>query len=266
MQNDSQVKDKGKSANLLVQQGLVVAAVPLIGYAMAFVYEVGFCSEFRIPREFISINLTTVFIAVGALLGVIAAIYFLVNMFLIVVPKPKNRVLRRELSAFYAVSLIILVIVIIFWGLWLELISVAVLFLFFVFFIFVFPLITQRKGSYLEKLEAQRRVDSQFKTIEDYLISFLGIRNIIMLMLVVLVVMFSYIAGIAQAKKQTEFMVPSTYPNSVVLRVYGDNMICAPFNRTDNTTQKRFFIIEMGDSSTPLLNVEKVGPLQLAAK
>jgi len=237
MANNAQIESGGKGRNLWVSQGIVVAAVPLIGYAMAFLYEVGFCGEFGIPLEFISVNLTTVFIAVGTLLLVVA------------------------ISLFYVVLVMNLAVAIIFWGLWYELIMVAFLFAFFVFWIFVSPWITQKEGAYIKRVEAQRKVDSQAKTIIDYVIRYIGWGNSFVIFLVLFFVALSYIAGISHAKKQTEFLIPSTYPNSVVLRVYGDNMICAPFNAENKEVQRDFFIIKMGDDSRLILKPEGIGPL-----
>jgi len=260
MANNAQIESGGKGRNLWVSQGIVVAAVPLIGYAMAFLYEVGFCGEFGIPLEFISVNLTTVFIAVGTLLLVVAIIFYVISL-LMMIPEPKHPVIRWQLSLFYVVLVMNLAVAIIFWGLWYELIMVAFLFAFFVFWIFVSPWITQKEGAYIKRVEAQRKVDSQAKTIIDYVIRYIGWGNSFVIFLVLFFVALSYIAGISHAKKQTEFLIPSTYPNSVVLRVYGDNMICAPFNAENKEVQRDFFIIKMGDDSRLILKPEGIGPL-----
>jgi len=233
---------------------------------MAFVYELGFCNEFGIPREYIFVSLTTVFIAVGSLLGVIAFIYYFFTFLVFILPNTKNPRIKWIITRIVLLFVLIMPFIIIFWGLWDNIILLGMIFIIFVFFLFLFPLLSQRKGSYFEKLEAQRKIDLETRVVEDYIIASLGWKNTVIVVLAIFFVILAHCAGIAKANKQTEFTIPSTYPNSVVLRVYGDSLICTPFSRTDNTTQKRFFIIKMGDSSTTLLNVEEVGPLQLAIK
>lgn len=239
---------------------LTIAAVPLIGYAMAFLYEVGFCGEFGIPREFISLSLTRVFIAAGALVGVAFVMFWFVELFLHFAPQPE-RLIFKHLAFFFSIFLLNLAMSIVFWGLWREIIMVWLIFVFFMLQLFVLPLITQRKkGSYLEKLEAQRRIDFQTRSLLDYFARFFG-REILIIILVILVVLvLSYLAGVSQAKKQTEFLIPSTYPDSVVMRIYGDNMICAPFDRQEKEIEGNFFVLKVGDKLS--LRLEKVGPLK----
>jgi hypothetical protein len=73
-------------------------------------------------------------------------------------------------------------------------------------------------------------------------------------------------AGSAAALRQTEFMVTNTVPEMVVLQIYGDNMICAPFDRNAKEVQRRFSIIKMASDSKLVLSLENIGPLHSIEK
>ena len=92
------VEDSGKSRNMryrpLIQgvpdpqlkrqkwisETLLLTALPVLGYLFAFVYEAGQANAFGIPLEFVSIGLSNVFIAAGALVLIIPVILFLLGV------------------------------------------------------------------------------------------------------------------------------------------------------------------------------------------
>lgn len=257
MQSSSETK------GFWIWQGIVVAASPVIGYGLAFLYELGFCGVFKIPTEFITLDLTSVFIAAGSLVGILWILYGIVDLFLILAP-PRQSPLFRELASLLAISLLPLGLLLLWWGLWERLIWVACVFLIFVLFQFVFPLLTQRgKGSYMEKLQAQRKRDSEDMGVVEHLMLIIERRVFLTILAVIILLLLSYIAGETKAVKQDEFLVPSTYPQAVVLRIYGENMICAPFDSEEKEIQKSFFIIRMTDEPRPILQLQKIGPLRV---
>jgi hypothetical protein len=83
--------------------------------------------------------------------------------------------------------------------------------------------------------------------------------SVVISMLAIVVFWGVFTAGKEQALNQTDFLVPSTNPNSVVLRVYGDNLICAPFH--DKSVEPSFFVLKLDDEPRPHLELRNVGPL-----
>ena len=263
MHNTADMQSGGETRGFWIWQGIIVAAIPVIGYGLAFLYEVGFCSAFKIPKEFITLNLTTVFVAAGSLLGVVFVLYWFAEFILMLLSMRKSP-LFRELRSFLIILLLSLGFVIVWWGLWERVFFIAFILLWFAFLLFVSPLITQRdKRSYIEKLQAQRKRDLETPVvILDSLVRLLGRGAFIIIFVVILLLVFSYAIGEAEALNQDEFLVPSTYPQAVVLRIYGENMICAPFDREQKEIQKSFFIIRMTDEPRPMLQLQKIGPLR----
>jgi hypothetical protein len=93
-----------------------------------------------------------------------------------------------------------------------------------------------------------------------------------MLLVVILLVWLPWYTGKLQAKTQTRFWVPtypdstSTYPNSVVLRIYGDRLVCGEIKELENGTNQltgNFFVIRLDDNPRPVLKLEKKGNLKL---
>ena len=56
----------------LLSDGLLIAGVPLLGYAIAFAYECGYARYYGIPLQLISLTLTQILVAIA---GVISIIY-----------------------------------------------------------------------------------------------------------------------------------------------------------------------------------------------
>lgn len=264
MQNTTKTQSSSETRGFWIWQGIIVAASPVIGYGLAFVYELGFCQVFDIPTEFITLNLTSVFIAAGSLIGIVLILYWFAELFLMLVPARKPP-LFRELVFLLILLLFNLGFIILWWGMWERVIYVIFTLIFFAMLLFVFPLITQKgKGSYIEKLQAQRKRDLETPmVIFESFVRLIGRKTFLIIFVLVCLVFFSYIAGDAKAIKQEEFLIPSTYPQAVVLRIYGENMICAPFDGEKKEIQKSFFIIRMTDEPRPMLQLQKIGPLRV---
>jgi hypothetical protein len=98
--------------------------------------------------------------------------------------------------------------------------------------------------------------------VRDFLVRHFG-RSIIIVIIVALVLLGVPLAiGSLNASTQKDFLIPSTYPDSVVLTAYGDDLVCAPFE--NQTVKKSFFVVKMDDEPRPLLELKSVGPLSPA--
>ncbi|OFV99504.1 MAG: hypothetical protein A3H28_08665 [Acidobacteria bacterium RIFCSPLOWO2_02_FULL_61_28] len=235
--------------------------MPLVAYVLTYVYEAGYCKFFGLPWEFISPNWTSVFIATGALLGLAMVLFVLVEpLFIIFGSSVVSGPIRRRLSRLSVVMLFCLTSTILFvryWGYW---IAPFLLLFFFAFLEFVLPLATQRgKGTYVEKLEAQDAVDDRLESLTDVAAKRLGLSAFTVLFLVFVLVVISYDAGLGAAMKQENFMVLEDTPDSVVLRIYGDRIIAAEFDRETKVVSRRFKIVSVDGTA---LRLEKVGPLK----
>jgi hypothetical protein len=236
-------------------EGLVVAAVPAVAYLVAYVYEVGFAMRFGIPLDFIRVSLTRVLAIASALLGYgvamlamseyMAALYrwmedrwsiiFLVAGF-VTVFLMSYVVMDKRLSE----ALVSLMIVII--------IYLSVL---------MFTSLPQNPQSGLLK-----------KVIAPSIIKLPNgsrIPRLKLYILVALLILFpsaSWLEGLDRAQGLTSFLVTPRSPEMVVLRTYGDEMICAPFDRDTREVYQSFVVLKVGDDPNLMLHYEEVGPLR----
>lgn len=67
--------------------------------------------------------------------------------------------------------------------------------------------------------------------------------------------------GNYSARTMTEYYTLNTNPEQVVLRIYGDNIISAPFELTSRTIKREFYIHKVGTEAGLSLSVKKLGEL-----
>lgn len=246
-----------------VSEGLIIAACSIVAYLLTFVYEAGFARFFRIPLEFITLNLTSIFVVAGALLVVVIFLFLLTELIFTILNRGDNPIYRGVVRLI-PVFLLFAALLFLYGVQWREWIWIAVVMIMLAFLEFGFPLITQRhKIHYRDKLEAQEEVERQVETPIDRAIWRMGSTAIIIILCLWLGLSISYHAGHAAALKQDEFLVATTSPEMVVLRIYGDKLICAPFERATKEVQRSFIVLKVAEDPKLMLRLEKVGPLRL---
>lgn len=123
---------------------------------------------------------------------------------------------------------------------------------------FIFPLFSQRgKGNYLEKLKAQEEIEESYSTIYDLL----GDKGLLITGLLLIALTTSFTAGRASAYDGERYLIANTSPKTVILRIYGENMICSPFDEKTKEVEKKFKVLRIGNDPNLTLSLEKIGPL-----
>lgn len=270
MSNENETRSEKQSTSPLLRRlGLIAALGPLaivLGYGLAYLYQVRFCYVFGIPNEFIVINWTTI-LSVSSTILVVSLILLILAAMWKYQPKIESMgPIRRILIRSILFPLPILLIALPFESFWLEIsIPVSFIALFSMLISFLQPLWTQRNvEGYRNKLitKWEREKEDSIKT-DELLERRLGGQSGI-LILAVIVALFAgvFFGGANEARTRKEFLIPSTTEQLVVLRVYGDNLICAPLDRGNKEIEQSFYILEMkGIMLTP----ENVGPLTVSS-
>lgn len=247
-----------------VSDAIIIAASSIVAYMAAFLYEVGFDSVFGIPVEFINLNLTTVCTVGTAWLVIIVMIYFVGELMFQLWPKGANvHPVYSKLSDFIPSFIIVIVLLFLYDFKWKEWIATGAFLLTFLLIDLISPLITQRgKKTYRDKLKAN---DGRLprETFLGFAAERLGVSTIVIILLLVYGFWFSYHIGRSKAMTKNEFLVVATSPEMVVLRTYGDKLICAPFDRTTNEVKRTFSILKIAEDANLKLSLEKVGPLHM---
>lgn len=243
---------------------IVLVIAPALGYTLAYTYEIGYCNVFKIPKEFIFLNWTTVIIGITAAFGGSLLMIWFVMMLL--VPRQATKSMGPIRRRLYVLFIIFSFSFFVSFKYLLakELIFIIAYLVAMAATLFLLPLldkdIRKIKG-YSNKLIAY---DERLKTSEDPLLKRIGSRGIIVIMLLVGAYTFTYLEGRAQAINQEEFYVPSTYPHAVVLRIYGDNIVCAPVNQARREIERTYFILKTDDEPRPMLIAIKTGRLHVS--
>jgi hypothetical protein len=246
-------------------EAIILAASPVFAYLIAFLYEAGFALVFQIPLQFITLSLTTIFIVAGALLF-LGLFLFWVGHLILGVIAPADDPIRARMARYTPGILMFVAYRILFpedvQGTLYLLGAMAILAL----YEFGTPLITQRgKGTYREKFEAQEKEDEikRAKTLVHGFKEALGRKGQIIAVVLSIGLPMFYSAGRSAALHQEEFLVVGSSPEMVVLRIYGDNLICAQLNRETRKVERKFVILKAGANSKLMLRLERVGPLGL---
>ena len=242
--------------------GFIVAASSAIGYLLAYLWEAGYGSVFGVPREFIVLDVTRVLIAISAVASfffvasVFAGAYFIAGWFS-----------ARHGQGRGGSRLVVLMVLLLSWGLltlrWPSLWAIWIAYLLpvaatFVVSTVVVPWIIRRLP---ERLRAGLDAIEKWCASKVPRLPRPAFAAVLIVITVALGLYLSHESGQATAMSQKDFFVPSTNQNSVVLRIYGDNLICAPFDRGNKTVERSFFVLKVDDDPRPVLTLEKVGPL-----
>ena len=67
--------------------------------------------------------------------------------------------------------------------------------------------------------------------------------------------------GKSDAKNKIEYLTLTNKSPHVVIKIYGNNVITAPYNKDMKTFEKSFTIHELGKEEKLTYNLQKVGPL-----
>lgn len=263
MENTSEANHKW---HYWLLSSLILAAIPIIGYSLAFVYESQYCKFFGIPREFIFIDWTSLIIAIGSFIGYFVLVFATLwsPVFLRFLGIRIPGLITRRIVRHAAVILYSALLVLRYHSTERFLLFLFIIPAYFMFFDFIWPLITQRKiHDYRKKLVEQDKVDSKpLFTLPNLLRKYLTSIITIAVALSLLFLIASFEGKRAAATKE-DFLIPSSYPQSIVLKTYRDYLICAQLNSDNISIEAEYFFIKLGDDPNLKLTSQKLGPLKV---
>jgi hypothetical protein len=250
-----------KTQRSWLTEGILLALLPVVSYAIAFTYEVGYFEHFGLPFSLVQIGITGSIIAFFSLLMSIFILYMLaelLNPLWGIIPHPVRG--RARTYAFF-LFLIIINLVIAHGrlkGLQYLLYFVAII----AFIDFVIPLISRKDGkSYLERFDSMRKRDLAYDSVMDKFVYKFGLNWLLLLLVVGSLLYLSYNTGLGKARSQTEFFTLQGHPNSVVLRISDVMLIWTTYNEKTNEISRSFILERLEGDKKFILEKIKVGPL-----
>lgn len=247
-----------------ITEGVLIAALPVIGYWLAYLYQLGYCTYFNIPTVFIEISILNIMIALVGFASIIASINFygepIYQFIRIFLPHPLNKIFVKILLI---VSFILAYSVV-------KNISTESIYFLLLFFALpyllvdlILPLFSQKnvKG-YLEKLKAQDEVDrnEQGDSLMSKIALGLG-RNLFLYIAIFGFISFLvYFAGGYKAKTKSNFIVLNEPFNKVVLKNYRNSFVVADYDSCGQKIYPKFKLVPI-DSNLEKITVKKIGSL-----
>lgn len=255
----------------IFSEGILLAIIPFLSYLTVFVYEFGFASYFGIPYEFIQPNFTSVCLVTTLIIGLLLFTFVMgyqVSVILLTILPIKDgpflRAIKRIIWQVFG-----LLFFIFFWGKeWKEYTGPIITFSIIILIEFLWPLVTCReRKTYSEKLmgqeEIERRMDPIYRKFFDYINIKFGRHNVSIFLLTALFLLFVYQVGLIKAK-QREYFWQIEGDQKIIIRIYGDNLICASFDTEKHILDNLLNIIKISPENKLSLKMMKVGRLKIS--
>lgn len=255
-----------------LSDALIIAAFTVVAYALVFIYKLGYFKVFGLPVQFITFNAIEVLSVVAGLLGTFWTLFGAINVVFSFLPKDMSPSIERRLQFFLPFLVLFLALFVLYEGLWKEWLGLLILVVVLGLIMFATPFLTRRyKGSYLEKMEALDQESAQSEDIwEDTrslgywtgrFLAGTSLLPVVVYGFIGLYVVYHF--GRASALNQKVFRVASTSPETVVLVMIDDLMICAPFDRNSREVEPSFIMLEVPGEGNVEFRLQEVGPLRL---
>lgn len=251
-----------------LNEKLFLWLTPGLAYYFASRFEEGYCHTFYIPNDFIQVDLATT-------LTFSAIVLLLLWMFLSWIDglfdepsetiKAQLRPWQRILGRYFPFIGLIALFSIVYLGYWHRLsvyvycvLTIALIDVALGLFAMIAPI--PKDMPRRERFLSRPLFIHQTSRTLSLISSRLGCSAFSLFAFVILGSVLAGCIGNAAALNKTSFLVPSSKPDSVVVRSYGDKLICVPLDPTTKKPQKRVFFLSSTDR-TLQLDIKTIGPL-----
>lgn len=224
----------GKSG-LLLKEGILVTALPALAYLCSYLYELGFARYFRIPADFISVD---VVVLLNSVIGIFVigcigiAVVSLTTLRFKSADNPVLLVLGRFWPLLIVLGFIHLEVQVTNWR-WIVATTGCILW---ILLEWLAPLFEGRKGEKYRQRFARRQNELQDR--RGFLGERLGVPEHALVVLsfsLFLLLAASYEWGMQEAQRKSRFIVVDDPPNTIALGIYGKKVV---LGRYDSKTKE----------------------------
>jgi len=238
---------------------LIVALAPAAGYGVAYAHEFGYLVVFRVPPEFISLQLSTVLIATASLGLVGFFVFYAIDFYYgFRGPGPVGPIEATLLRASPYLILVIVLYVIAVRDLTSALLITG-LGAFYLLLYFGWPLF-MKGGTYRDRL-SRSNAPGRRPTMMSSVVGYTGRFPVIVGFALFAVAVSAFVVGELEASLQQDYLVPTSQPSFVVVRSYGDTVILAGFDDRHHHLNGRLWMTKVGDPAIARLEWRTVGRL-----
>jgi len=251
-------------SSFLITDALIIAAVPLVGYAIVFSYESGLAAYYHIPLQLITLSITHVLVTTAALVGVIGFLFSLASLGYSTFLGGSSRGPIGQILIEISPLLLLLIGAFYLLGRQVNLVlPVLIVIAVFISLPFFLPLLTQRKiHGYRAKLEAQEHIDSSVESLTSLVIHRVRPLRVMIVVCFFLVLILANVAGEAEAAKRTVFLVDSARHDRVVLRIWGDTVVSRSYDVQNHRLGKELVVQKLSAANPLMLSEETLGKLR----
>jgi hypothetical protein len=250
-----------------ISEGLLIAAIPTVGYGLALTYELGYLEHFGIPQDLVKVDSSQILLACGVVLGVLAVLYNWCNIAYILAPRvPLSDPIVRCVLRTAPFAVVVGALWICYGDRW-RYFYWAVLWLAAVLLLeFVLPLLTQyRARGYRAKLIAQeereRRTHALGEVTLAKAIARHGLKPLVLLGFLFLAFLVAFSSGHAYALGRRIYPVQTSRDGYAIVRIYGDTVISVKYNAESHKLSGDI-LVETIRRDSPLTFLQKeIGPL-----
>lgn len=251
-----------------VEKGFLLAILPFAGYIIAYSYEKGYLSFFRVPSFLIRLGLEEVIVATSVVIAGLS-IFYLILMILY----PFRKHISKSAKGFTFLKSIVLFLILSPFistfssdSLLDKLIVSYIIFLFILLWQFGFPLLFYKGSSLEEKIIRADKEKDEVGQIEDFIFSRPQLKTIYIIFLTIAYIsLLAYKAGVNDASSQKDYLSFSDNTNTyIVVRTYVDKKIAIEISGESKHIENNMRVIF--DDANLELNIENIGPLKKEEK
>jgi len=256
----------GNKLDKLLTDAMVLAIVPALGYTLTVFHELGYMTYFNLPVSLIRIETPMTLITSAYVLGIFLLFLFLFDS----LTEPIEAFINNSTSNWFLPAVIYLIFASIPYITRAKLISDGDNFAlevacWFYLGLYVPLLFHSFKTPFATRIKASTEKDERIKYWSRTLIRRLPRSVVIWAMLTLVSIKFSFYLGVSEARYQKWFLVPTSTPETVVFRIYGDTCVTSKFDRSNQKMIPHLTIQPLGDAvpkEAAVFRYEPIGPLK----
>jgi uncharacterized Tic20 family protein len=250
----------------LIEGSLIAFGLTVLAYIYTYAYEAGYCKAFDIPVWFIKIGVSTMLAISSGFALVLGPLitWYLLRMGQRQSLSQKAKLAFRSTSRLLPLVVLLIAMIYPFKVRWEYIAIMSIMIVIVIYLELVAPILNRQRTpkKKVSSLEAEELEGAFGADLEKRVYAGIDPTQLLIASLLAIGVCGAFLVGHSRASRELCFLIPSSAPNMVVLRVYEDRLICAPFDREKKTVKRAFYFLKIPTDGRVALIRAKIGPLK----